>query len=1510
MQNRGKKWWLIPAGIIVVLFLLVLLLPHVIDLNRYAPLITEQIQAAIGGKAHVGSIRWGIVGNGDPSDVYVEIEDFSLQETVSPPIEARLSKAYIEIAILPLVFKRLVVERLVLGSPAAYIQLTPLSPAKVPPETEAAVRGVELPLDVSIKKAAISNGRVSIDDSVTTKGHRIVRNFSDINIDVTGLKPGQPFHFNADMRDATSPGFGTLSIKGSFKGITTSLTIENPELDVSVNLAGLDVDAVKPYLQNAHLDQHLSGQLSATAEISGEIGKTLNAAGALELSKLVYRLPTAFDTELPNADTRIVFQLHQDAQRITIDELNLFVGELDVKSAAVVDNWRTRPVISGLRVASEIPLKSASSLLPWKKINDTEGKLKALLNRGGQVSIESVDIPDFDPVTLPDNYKDLLAAVTMTARVAGISGSISPLLPDLNIPGGTFRLEDRVIKADEVMVEMGPLSLPSLSIQASDILDDPKVSVQLEGSVESLHAAKGKVQDLLTNAGLSDLTGKMAIALNASYDHTLPEKWLADGFVRMSNIRAVSYPEGVVLNDLSGNVVFKRQPGVHLEFDEVSGRVDDAAFRLHGTISKDGPHSLAVDAGANIRDLDLSKLEKLYPAFEKLKINGRLSADFDFKYDEAHPEEKELRGHLDGVALGFQWPEKELTFSNGELGVALETGAIDVTKLNFLLNDQPLKLNGSITEPKNPKTIVHIASDGLNIGRLLTPAKKLIADADIIEKMDGQATVDLTLAMPIRATKDFTLNGRLGLRDTSGRTALNPASIEKLSAVIHFSTRNLSLSDVTANVILPAPDESTDGRFSIAFQGQIDEWRRKPVLQVERFGTSVIPLASLGAAIPWEKLDAGSEKIRDLMTGDGGIAIKNVTISTLDLSAAVKQPLYALSKVNGAIELVNVAVKPIPSFYTFEGINGLVGIKNQVLIAKDIRLRMGPVTLPKLNVQVSELSDNPTVSASLEGTVQLGAVTTPQLKEVMKSRGLERIGGELRVGLQVNYDHANPKGWTAAGDVRMNRIEADSYPQGVTLTDLNGRMSFRRKDAFELLVDQIQGKINETPMLLHGNVTTDAQGEFEVDGTVQIERLDLSHLAALNAELKKSGLRGILNVDIQTSYSSKAPRNAQLNGKLATTAFGLHLPEKNLSIKNGDADIGLTGKGINVDTLDFEVNDQIFSIEGSLDNPEKPHLQLSMRTDDIDLNRLLGASDENSAVKEADAKRDPEIDSTDEELKKEQSSPSAWHRLVGRMTAEITIQAEKGRYKEESFEQLACSIDYTRGLFEKIEAGIQYGGGSARVDGKMDFRDPERLAFEIKPDIQDVRMESIGALFSDFETSVIGPISINGHLSGNTGDEGGVVPALNGHIDARLSRGRFTSIGPVGRAFTTVFSVVNLQGLLSGRVLTDMGSGGLPFNAIEASAGFGDGIMTIDGIRYDSDSLDVNLRGTMDMVDAELDLRVELIPFGTVSGILNMVPLVGRAAAGLTMIHTDVRGPLDNPQVFIRPDRMVTHGFQ
>jgi len=72
-----------------------------------------------------------------------------------------------------------------------------------------------------------------------------------------------------------------------------------------------------------------------------------------------------------------------------------------------------------------------------------------------------------------------------------------------------------------------------------------------------------------------------------------------------------------------------------------------------------------------------------------------------------------------------------------------------------------------------------------------------------------------------------------------------------------------------------------------------------------------------------------------------------------------------------------------------------------------------------------------------------------------------------------------------------------------------------------------------------------------------------------------------------------------------------------------------------------------------------------------------------------------------------------------------------------------------------------------------------------------------------------------------------------------------------------------------------------------------------------SNAATIGAQGRVNLLEQQMDVRASLKPLGAVSTAMGFVPLVGKVAAGLTEIHFNLSGSLDDPRVFIIPGQGI-----
>lgn len=1036
-STRWKKVGIVLAAVLAVVIATALIIPRFFDLNRYNGLVTSELEKAMGGKVTLGPLSWGI-SNG----VWLEADGFSSKGATAFPGDLDLSRIYAKVSILPLLSKKVVVDKLLLERPVVEVNLAPPSPKGNKSATKPGSEGAEkptseegptpgdgstsprspLPVDIRIEKLKVAQGRIRVSESLTLPGQKTVHNFADVLIQATNLAPGKKIGFKVALRDEAKPGLGSVRGQGTFTGLTKALTVDKPELNLKLTVAGLNVDTLKPYLKNKSLAQRLGGSISLDVIYQGDFGRNLRAEGQLDLSHFTYTDPSLWETALPGVETKITYQIRLEPTQLKIEKLNVALGNISLSAAALLQDWRNKPLIKDAVLSSELPVTELIPLVPWRKMGEQEKVVRQSLADGGKVVVEKIAFPELPLAQLPEKWETLLSGAEGSITLSDISALLSPAVPKLEDISGTLHLERGVLTATNVQARMGPLTLPMLEARATNITGKPRVSAAAKGPMRLEKTADAEVKELLRQYGLKSLSGSAEIDLSADYDQAKPRQWYAGGSLVLKGVSAVSHPAGVRLDDLKGRVTVKRSKTLEVTVEDLTARLNQSPIQLQGKLSGGGTPQLVVDGKARTEGLDLKQVSGLFPPLKEFELGGILDLNMDVHYPHADPGKSNFKGTVKTRGIGFRLAAQDLKITEGDGDIELAGDTVTLKDMTLKVNDQKMNLSGQLTNFRQPTARLQAKSSNLNVDRLLVSTK-------------------------------------------SAGTASKPSS------------------------------------------------------------------------------------------------------------------------------------KP-------------------------------PV-----------------------------AETTP------------------------------------------------SKP----------------------------------------------------------------------AELAK-----------------KKDRKSELPP------------------------------------------------------------------------------------------------------------------LLRKLTAKVQAEATRGQYRGQEFQNLTFRADYERGVLKSHEFGVLIGGGRIQTKGSADLRALERIPFTVEPDVSAVRLQSIASLLNTDKISIRAPLTLTGRLQGRTGSTKDMLASLRGNLQAEAGPGRIPEIGPIGNTLFKILTVVNIQELFSGKKLDDINKKGIPFDSLTYQAAFQSGTMSVNRLRLLSPALNMDADGNVYLVKEQLDMKAQLELLGTVDTVLDLVPVLGKAAGQLTNVYLDLKGPWEDPKIRVRPAKGIT----
>jgi uncharacterized protein involved in outer membrane biogenesis len=796
---------------------------------------------------------------------------------------------------------------------------------------------------------------------------------------------------------------------------------------------------------------------------------------------------------------------------------------------------------------------------------------------------------------------------------------------------------------------------------------------------------------------------------------------------------------------------------------------------------------------------------------------------------------------------------------------------------------------------ENPELNLKVTLTDLDVNSL----KPYLKNKSLAKRLDGSVSLEVNYKGDIG--NNFSADGHIDL----SKFAYTDHSIWKksLPGVETQIKYQISLSPEQINV------EKINlqlGNQSLVGQALIQSWKKEPVikntlLSADLFLFELIPL------VPWGQLGKEADIIRPTLAGGGKVTIEKLSLPDMILTKLPSEPKTLLPKVEASIKVADMSVKPSPGLPKLEGFTGNFRLEKGVLTATNVQGRMGPLTLPTIEARATNLAGKPKVSVAAKGEMQLKGTKDADVEKLLRQYGLKSFSGSAAVDLRADYDQAKPRQWDASGSLVLDGLKAVSYPAGVRLDDLKGRVTLKRKKTLDVTVENLTARVNRAPIALQGKLSGGGTPRLVVDAKARTENLNLADLSSLFSPLKDLELVGKLDMNIDIHYPQTQPKKSRFNGKVKASGLGMRLVAQAVTVKQGNADIELAGNSVNIKNLTLLANDQKITVTGQVTNFEKPTARFQVKSPNLNLDRLLPAAKEDQTPTELTAKPPakkegkPKADAPPKKKAGKKELPP----FLRDLTAQIQAEAKRGQYRRQKFNDLKFRGQYERGVLKSHEFDIRIAGGRIQTKGSADLRNLERIPFSVQPAITAVKLESIAPLLGVNKFTADGPLTLTGQLAGRTGSTPYLLSSLRGNLNLVAGPGRMYKLGNAGNALFKVLTVLNVESIFSGKTSNDLATEGVPYKSIRAKTSFQAGNMNISQLLLDSPALGMTAIGDVNLVKQRLNIEADMEIVGTVSKLFGMLPIVGKAGVNLTKVHATVDGNLKNPNVHVRPGKGV-----
>ncbi|MCU0596621.1 MAG: AsmA family protein, partial [Desulfobacterota bacterium] len=636
-----------------------------------------------------------------------------------------------------------------------------------------------------------------------------------------------------------------------------------------------------------------------------------------------------------------------------------------------------------------------------------------------------------------------------------------------------------------------------------------------------------------------------------------------------------------------------------------------------------------------------------------------------------------------------------------------------------------------------------------------------------LEEVNGSVDLDAAVVVDTSQPANVQIRGNIGIQGVQAKTTLSPVRLEGLRADLAIAPDAANITHLSTTVSVPAGPSAPGGRFDLKLEARVDEWSRRPAVTLQRMKTSAVALPVVASLIPWEKLGKSAEPVKQTLLNGGTVEIEEAALPRVELFNLPKSPAELLPKAKVAAGFAGLAIEPDPSLPGLEDIRGRITLENGVLTAAGVQGRMGPLSLPDLNIRVSRLESRPKVTVAAKGPVKLAATSDERIEDLLKRYALKSLVVSANMDMRGDFDENLHGGWVVDGSLALKGVRAETFPEGVVMDNLQGRVSVNHKKATNITAENVKGRINQAPFQLSGKITGVGTPNLVIDATANAKHLNLAHLRELSPGLKKLNLAGTVDMDLDIYLPYAAPKKSRLNGMLATRNLGFQLAQ--MTVERGDSQFNLAANTAVIKKAQAQVNGTSLAVTGQIANPLEPDIRLLVASPDLDLDRLLAPANEAKSGVKPSQEKDAHAP--------EKHAKTEWPPVVLKTAAQVQVGADAGRYKGTEFQNLKLDATYDRGVIKKGDLSFGMEGGQVSMTGSGDLRDPEHVTFNVSPNITSMRLETLAALLGVPEVSVSGPISLTGRLQGRTGSSEDLLAGLSGDMQAQIGPGRVARIG-------------------------------------------------------------------------------------------------------------------------------------
>jgi hypothetical protein len=777
-----------------LLLLALVIFGYWLNPNRHLEFIAEQASAALGGEVSASAIDWGF-----DQGFWLQLKQLSIRDATLIPADISASRIYARAALKPLIDGKLVIKQLTIEDPKVSYRLQEAAATETDTAAETTATSTGFPLRISMVELLLSNGQLTIEDSLTVTGRTLVQQFEAVDIELRELATGPALHLSLAAKTVATPSLpsGTLHLKGSLQGLTEQFDLQSPWLDAELSIDTLPLQKLKGYLNNPDLEQRLGGLISGQLNYTGDIQQQGEVQAKLDLGSLQYHDIDLWPQPLPGSALDLRAHISQDGDDLRLEQLHIDADELTISAVATLEKWRQQPLLSDGHIVANLPLAELSPLVPWPLLGDAAPLLRSILDGGGVVELTRLELPAIDIHKTIDTAS-LLAAIGAEATLANIAVPAGPRRPPVNDLHGELQLVNGELTGTRIGAIVGALRLPDATFNARNLLNMPIVDATVLGDVNLANMPARHKRKLLAQVGLRQLDMHANIALQAHYEHASPQDWQAHAQLTIDDLDLTTLSPETSLS-ARGHVKLRRQQLLDVFIPELAGRINGTPFTLSGQLFAIGHPDFLADLQVMVKNLKLEALTPWADALQPYRLAGRLSTDLDLYYLQSDPGKTRARGPLMLRNAQVYLPDNDILIDRASAKLTLAANRYHLEEMSLRANEQTINLSGKLQNPSQPKLSLKLHSPNLDLDRLI-PAPAPAATPTPTEDTPPSKPFNAAAAPSAAKLPELAMQTKLALDIDIDKGSYRSERFKHLALDVNYRQGTLQRADLTVNV--------------------------------------------------------------------------------------------------------------------------------------------------------------------------------------------------------------------------------------------------------------------------------------------------------------------------------------------------------------------------------------------------------------------------------------------------------------------------------------------------------------------------------------------------------------------------------------------------------------------------------------------------------------------------------------------------------------------------------------